>query len=121
MNARNIAARTLAKIAANDPRNAKPSEAMTQAWAEHIDRANITLDDALAAVTNLYGAVRDRVPLASEVITEAKRIAYQRTSRRSEKVIAACRECDEYGWQLGGDGTVADPAVKCGHPAVGAA
>lgn len=118
MNARNIAARTLAKIAANDPRNAKPSEAMTQAWAEHIDSANITLNDALAAVTSLYSGHRDRVPLASEVIAEAKRIAYTRTSRRNEKVVAACRDCDEYGWQLGDDGTVADPAVKCGHPAI---
>lgn len=118
---RTIAAQILAKIAANDPRNAKPSEAMLQAWTEHLDDANISLDDGLLAVKNLYARYRDRVPLASEVIAEAKRIAGERRSRRSETVIAACRDCDEYGWLLGADGTVADPATKCGHPAVGAA
>lgn len=118
---RTIAAQILAKIAANDQRNAKPSEAMLQAWAEHLDDAKIKLDDGLLAVKNLYTRYRDRVPLASEVIAEAKRIASERTSCRSQTVIAACRDCDEYGWALGDDGTVADPAIRCGHPQVGAA
>ncbi|TDH44773.1 hypothetical protein E2F47_27800 [Mycobacterium eburneum] len=118
MSPRNTAARVLAKIAANDPRTVRPSEAVTQAWAEHFDRAGITQADALAAVTELYRTPPDRMPLAADIVNIAKRIAGQRQSTRRADIVAACRDCDECGWLLGPDRAVIDPAQRCTHPGV---
>lgn len=118
MNARNIAARTLAKIAANDPRCVKPSEAVVQAWSEHFDAEGIFEHDALQAVTAIYRVRPERPPLAGDIVTKAKELAHQRQSIRRADVVAACRDCDEVGWRLGPDRAVLDPAERCTHPSV---
>lgn len=46
------------------------------------------------------------------------------TARRNAKTAAiqartACTDCDDDGWQLGPDGTVAEPAIKCTHQHAG--
>lgn len=118
MNARNIAAQTLAKIAANDPRTVRPSEAVIQAWTEHFDENDIQLADALEAVRVIYSSPPERMPLAADVVTRAKRLAAQRQSIRRTDIVEACPDCDECGWRLGPDRAVIDPAERCTHPRV---
>ena len=125
MSARNTAARVLAKIAGNDPARAiRPSEAVTQAWAEHFEAESIQLHDALEAVRLIYQTSPDRPPLAADVVTRAKQVANQRQSVLRTDVIADCPDCDEYGWLIGPDGAVLldddgqEVAQRCTHPTV---
>lgn len=50
-----IAAQALAKCAAYDPWFPQPNRATVAAWAEQIDRWELSIEDVLAGVTKMYG------------------------------------------------------------------
>lgn len=51
---RNVAAKALAKCAAYDPWFPKPDPMAVDAWAEQMDRYDVTMEEALAGVTRMY-------------------------------------------------------------------
>ena len=62
----------LAKCAATDPWFPKPSRAAVQAWAEHFERTNLTLDELLEAVRTFYAQGGDLRPKPGDIITAAR-------------------------------------------------
>jgi hypothetical protein len=74
----------LAKCAANDPWFPHPNEATILAWAEHIARHNLELDDILDGVTAAYAANGPGFrPLPADIIGAARSIRRERAEREN--------------------------------------
>jgi hypothetical protein len=82
MNAVTAAKAVLAKCAANDPWFPQPSQATVLAWAEQVEFTNLTVEDLLAGVTDVYRTRGNGFkPLPADVIGAARALRQEAAMR----------------------------------------